>query len=65
MIKLSKVRIKYLRTDRGGKETIFYSEQEVGEVIEETAFHGLIDKVLEIEGVPDEVHSSGEDVNER
>jgi len=65
MIKLSKVRIKYLRTDRGGRKTIFYSEREVGGVIEDTAFHGLVDEVLEIEGVPDEVHSSGEDVNER
>jgi len=61
LIRLSKVRIKYLRTDRGGSESIIYSEQEVGDVIEETAFHGIIDKVLEIEGFLVEYPSRKED----
>jgi len=48
-MKPHKIRIKYLRRYRTGKEEEFYSTREVGQVIEETAFNGIIDTVIEIE----------------
>lgn len=53
VIKLKTVRIKYFRKCPSGKEYTFWSEREIGEVIEDTAFKGIIDEVLEIEGIPD------------
>ncbi len=50
VIKLRKVRIKYLRNS-GRREDTFWSERELGQVIEEDAFEGIIDEVLEIEGI--------------
>lgn len=52
VIKLKTIRIKYLRKG-GTRSTTFWSERELGQVIEEDAFEGLIDEVLEIEGIPD------------
>ena len=52
MIRLKKIRIKYLRKG-GTRSTTFWSEREVGQIIEDTAFKGLIDEVLEIEGIID------------
>jgi len=56
---MRKIRIKYLRRYRDGKEEEFCSTREVDQVIEETAFNGIIDTVLNIEEVepfPDEWH---------
>ena len=48
---MKKIRIKYRRKRLDGKEEDFYSTREVGEVIEEGRFCGLIDTVLDIEEV--------------
>ena len=48
-MKVDKVKIKYCRKNRLGKELgEFWSEREVGQIIREDAFDGLIDEVLEI-----------------
>lgn len=51
VFKLRKIRIKYLRNRGRRSEDTFWSEREVGQVIEDTAMKGIIDEVLEIEGV--------------
>jgi len=53
VLKLKKIRIKYLRNRGRRSENTFWSEREIGQVIEDTAFGGIIDEVLEIEGIPD------------
>ena len=46
---VNKIKIKYLRTNLSGHKFEFWSEREVGQVIEDSAFQGLVDEVLEIE----------------
>ena len=49
---VNKVKIKYRRRNRTGKLLDeFWSEREVGQIIREDAFEGLIDEVLEIKVV--------------
>ncbi len=57
MIKLKTIRVKYLRKG-GTRSTTFWSEREVGQVIKEDAFEGMIDEVLEIEGISDTTEKS-------
>ena len=47
-MKVNKIKIKYLRRLVGGEEIEFWSEREVGQIIEDIAFGGIVDKVLEI-----------------
>ncbi len=47
-MKVDKIKIKYLRRLVGGDEIEFWAEREVGQIIEDSAFGGVVDKVLEI-----------------
>ena len=47
-MKVNKVKIRYLRTNLSGDKFEFVSEREVGQVIEDSGYQGLIDEVLEI-----------------
>lgn len=48
-MKVNGVKIKYLRRDRNGKEVAeFWANREVGQIIKDSAFKGLVDEVLEI-----------------
>jgi len=46
--KVNKVEIRYLQTDVLGQTSEFISMREVGQIIEDSGFQGLIYKVLEI-----------------